>query len=174
MCTHGEWHLHDQRKLLTSLTPCSELGMLILALEIQSLPLWRLGSCSRVIPIVLRFITSNYCLHQVCILISTFLQFSCYCKACHFLLNCQQFWNKFQWDAFHVPIFHQNELYQTKWKPQLVKELCNCYSPVIQHGKMHFSIIIWFHLIEDLPENSSLWTEVCPSFELQNHSLTCV
>ena len=136
--THGKWCLCDQRELSTSLSPYSELGVHILASEIQSLRLWWLGLRFWVIPTDLRFINGNYCLHQVCILISTFLQISGYCKACLFLLDCQEFQHKFHWEAFHAQIFHQNGLYQTKWKPQLVKELCNCYSSVIQHDRMDF------------------------------------
>jgi hypothetical protein len=29
-------------------------------------------------------------------------------------LNCQQFWDKFPWDAFHSQVFYQNGLYWTK------------------------------------------------------------
>ena len=43
--------------------------------------------------------------------------------------------------------------YRTKWKPQLVRGLSNFY---------------------DLPERSPLSTDVCPSLNCINHSLTCV
>ena len=52
--------------------------------------------------------------------------------------NCQQFSDKFPWDAFHSQVFYQNGLYWTKWKAQLVRELSNYYSSVIQRGRTHF------------------------------------
>jgi len=58
--------------------------------RLSSLPLWWLDFCCWVIPVDPRFITSGYCLHEVCVLISILLQISGCCKASLFLLDCQQ------------------------------------------------------------------------------------
>jgi len=77
-----------------------------------SLSLWWLDFSFRIIPIDLRLITGNYCLHKVCILISTMQKNSDYCSA-H--LDSLQFWDKSHWDTLHAQIFCQNGLYWTKW-----------------------------------------------------------
>ena len=122
--------------------------------------LWWLGFCFWVVPAVPRFITGNYCLHEVGILISILQQISGYCKASLFLLDRQQFWEKFRWDIFHAQIFCQKGLYWTEWKPQLVRGLSNCYSST---AECTLSVISWFLLMEGLPERSPLSTDVCPS-----------
>ena len=132
----------------------------------QSHSLWWLGFCFCVVPADPRFITGNYCLHEVGILISTLQQISGYCKVSLFLLDCQQFWENFRWDTFHAQIFCQKRLYQTKWKPQL----SNCYSST---AECTLSVISWLLLVEGLPERSPLSTDVCPSLNYIKHS-TCV
>lgn len=62
-----------------------------------NLPLWWLDICFRVIPLDPRFTTGNYCLHEVCIMISTLQQISVHCKVslflptvCNFGTNCSE------------------------------------------------------------------------------------
>ena len=139
-----------------------------------SLPLWWLGFCFWVVPLDPRFITGNYCLHEVCVLISTLQQIPGYCKASLFLLGCHRFWNEFHWDAWCAQMLCQNGLYQTKWKPQLFGEVLNCYSVVIQHCRTHFVSHHLVPVVEGIHELPSLSTNIHPSLNHLNHSLTCV
>jgi len=152
----------------TSLPPPSGFGVSFLASELFFVMTGPLFPGHPTDP---RFITGNYCLREVSILISTLQQISGYCKASLFLLDCHQFWEKFRWDTFRAQIFCQKGLYQTKWKPQLVQGLSNCYSSTVE---CTLSVISWFLLVEGLPERSPLSTDVCPSLNCINHSLTCV
>ena len=81
---------------------------------------------------------------------------------------------QFHWDAFHAHVFCQNGLYWSKWKPQFIRELSNCYFLVIHHGRMHFVSHHFVSACGGLPERSSLSTDIHPSLNCLNHSLTCI
>jgi len=81
-------NLCDRRKLPTLLSPCSELGVPLLVSEIPESSTVMPGFCFRVVPIDPSYITGNFCLHEVHVLINTLQQISGYGKSC-LLLDCQ-------------------------------------------------------------------------------------
>jgi len=117
----------------------------------QNLPLWWQGFCFWVIPIDSRFITGDYCLQQI----------PGYCKTSLFLLNWQQFWDRFHRDTFHAHI--RMDCTKPNESPNSLESSLIVVLQSSSTTECTSSVISWFLLMEGLPEHLSLLTDFCPS-----------
>ena len=158
-----EYHFHLSSNLVSHFWPQRP----------WSLPLWWMDFCFWVISVDPRFITSSYCLHEVCVFISILQQISGRCKASLFLLDCQQFGTDFTETCLIPESFvrmdctEPNESRNSSWSSLIV------ILQLSSVAEYTLSIISWFLLVEGLPVRSSLSTDVRPSLNGLNH-LTCV
>jgi hypothetical protein len=136
-----------------------------------SLSLWWLAFCFWVVDP--RFITGSYCFHEVCVLISIRLQISGSCKARLFLLDCQQLGTDFT-ESFMPKSSVKMDSTEPDESPNLSESSVIVNLQLSSMAECILLIISWFLLVERLPELPSLSTNVHPSLNCLNHSLTCV
>ena len=173
MCTHGEWHLRDWRKLLTSLTPYSELGG----------PFWpqRPGVFYWE---VWAFVSRSYPQTQdsslVIIVFMKFVSWSAHCRKSlatarqvSFCLSFGSFGMDFAKMCFMPISSVRMDCTKPNKSPNLSESSPTVILQLSSTAERTLTIICWFLFVEGLPEHSSLSTYVCACLNHLNH-WTCV